>query len=58
MGETDRGLLRKIVLRQALAASLTETCSIGAQLCGTTSENAPSTHSGEIVLAFLLLCWG
>jgi hypothetical protein len=47
MGETDRGLLRWIVLREALVASLTETCSIGAQLCGTTSENTPSTHFGE-----------
>src|SRR5215213_2233515 len=47
MGRTDQGLLRRIVLREALAARLAESCSIGRGICGATSEDSPSTHSGE-----------
>src|SRR5215207_3258602 len=48
MGRTDQGLLRRIVLREALAARLADSCSIGRGICGATLENAPSTHSGEL----------
>src|SRR5215210_810019 len=34
MGRTDQGLLRRIVLREALAARLADSCSIGRGICG------------------------
>src|SRR5215203_4081965 len=66
MGRTDRGLLRRIVLREALAARLAESCSIGrgyaAQLwripLPRTPVKKPTTHLAAYYLYTQMLRCG